>query len=329
MQLIQDAAAHSLLGTQLFQCSIPFLKSLCWLLVKFCVKIKGLRLVQAMLDVTLVPFAGSMFLIAQQDHNYYCKGMWKELEGEEGRMLCQGPSQCKNHKKRRKPQARRHKDANLNNNWWESVTLIRLFDIIRLILVRLSDLGPCQWDDKDKREAINQRLKLGRQLQWEKRQGTNLDVSSQEESLLRKGKLLNKRNFLLKNYCQKRPVSLEPRVWEPGTGLIRPAGLLEVQPEYLQTGDMGRSHPFSHLDPHSPSSHLCEALMLCVCHINFSCLVLSWHLKLQQLKYCGGIHPSLSQNLRMSPLVITFWFSSSFYVLYSSATSTISKVMNM
>lgn len=78
MQLIQDAAAHSLLGTQLFQHSIPFLKSLYWLLVKFCVKIKVLQLVQAMLDVTLVLFAGSMFLTAQQYHSYYCKGMGKE-----------------------------------------------------------------------------------------------------------------------------------------------------------------------------------------------------------------------------------------------------------
>lgn len=78
MQLIQDAAAQSLLGTQLFQHNVPFLKSLCWLLVKFCVKIKVLLLVQVMLDVTLVPFTGSMFLTAQQDHNYYCKGMQKE-----------------------------------------------------------------------------------------------------------------------------------------------------------------------------------------------------------------------------------------------------------
>lgn len=31
-----------------------------------------------------------------------------------------------------------------------------ILDIIRLILVRLSDPGPCQWDDKDKREVINQ-----------------------------------------------------------------------------------------------------------------------------------------------------------------------------
>lgn len=103
--------------------------------------------------------------------------------------------------------------------------------------------------DKDKREAINHRLKPGRQLQWKKRQETNLDVSSQQENLLRKGKFLKRRHFLLKKYWQKRPASLEPWVWEPGTALIRPAGLLEGQPECLQTGDMGRSHPSSHSRP--------------------------------------------------------------------------------
>lgn len=63
---------------------------------------------------------------------------------------------------------------------------MRILDIIRLILVRLSDPGPYQWDDKDKREAINQRLKPGRQLQWEERQETNLDASSHQQSLIRK-----------------------------------------------------------------------------------------------------------------------------------------------
>lgn len=70
---------------------------------------------------------------------------------------------------------------------------------MRLILVRLSDPEPCQMD-KDKREAINHRLKPGRQLQWKKRQETNLDVSSQQENLLRKGKFLKRRHFLLKKY---------------------------------------------------------------------------------------------------------------------------------
>lgn len=148
----------------------------------------------------------------------------------------------------------------------------------------------------------------------EKKTRTNFDVSSQQYSLLRKGKLLNRRNFLLRKYWQKRSASLEPWVWEPETALIRAAGLLEVQPEDLQTGVMGRSHPSSHFRPsQSLLPPVWGAYVPCMSHpfLMFGTELTSKTATARILWGCSSI--TIPKHLRMSPIVVIFCFSSFFF----------------
>lgn len=96
-----------------------------------------------------------------------------------------------------------------------------------------------------------------------------------------------------RNTDRERPPSLGPWAWNQKRALKSATGLLEAQSGYLQTRHLGRGR-------HGPFSHLCDVLMLPVCHIHFLCSVLTQHLKLQQLKYYRGTHPSLSKNHRIT-----------------------------
>lgn len=57
-------------------------------------------------------------------------------------------------------------------------------------------------------------------MQWRKRQETNLDVSSQEGSLVRRRKLLKRRNCLLKKYWQR-------KAYQPGAASLGTRNSLE------------------------------------------------------------------------------------------------------
>ena len=106
-------------------------------------------------------------------------------------------------------------------------------------------------------------------------------MSSQQGGLVRRGNYWTEEIVCWKKIDRGRPASLEPRVWEVEKALKSAAGLLEVQPGY-----------------------------------HFLCLVLTRHLKLQQLKYCGGYSSiAIPKYLRMSQLALTFCLSSTFFVL--------------
>lgn len=68
------------------------------------------------------------------------------------------------------------------------------------------------------------------------------NVRNHKGGLVRRGKILSRRNCLLKNTVRERSASLGLQAWEPETSLKSAAGLFQVQLVYLETRDILRCH---------------------------------------------------------------------------------------